>query len=92
MKIENEYGKSMWVSHNLISQEKRPDLEEPDLDGQPWSLYRVGESVRIYEEKSRDWLRGDVQAIGSSGSVWVRVQEEGVSEENTSVKEMRSDS
>jgi len=81
LKIKNDYGKCMWVSHNLISEEKRPDLEGPtDLEGQPWSLYRVGESVRIYEERSGVWLRGAVQAIGASGSVWVRVKEEGASE------------
>jgi len=92
MKIQNNHEKWMWVSHNLISEEKRPDLEGPDLEGQPWSLYRVGESVRIYEARSRVWQRGDVQAIGASGSVWVRVQEEGASESKTSVKERRSDS
>jgi len=90
VKIQTAEKKWMWVSRNLIFQGRRIP-KRPNLEKQPWSLYRVGESVRVYQEPTRDWLRGDVEAVGASGAIWVSVHEEGVSEGNRCVK-VRSDS
>lgn len=36
---------------------------------------KVGDEVRVYEEDSKDWLFGEVYAVGADGAVWVSCQD-----------------
>jgi hypothetical protein len=91
VEIRTTEGKYMWVSCNLVKQQ----LEKPSeitLNGQAWSLFRVGEKVVVYKENTRVWQHGEVEAVGALGAVWVMLQGDELTSKKDRRVKVRSDS